>query len=379
MENKKIHIISFDVPYPPDYGGIIDVYYKILALKEAGVDIFLHCYYYEGHNPPNDELNKYCKEVWYYPRKASKKMAAFGKLPYITASRSDEDLLDRLLKDDYPILFEGLHTCFFLSHLALKNRLKLVRAHNVEHEYYLGLAEEEKGFFKKRFLKKEARRLKNFEPELANASRILSIARSDVKHFKRYALTFHVPPFFKDDHAAVKVNKSGVEGKFILFHGNLSVPENAAAVHYILDELVPNLQDYKFVIAGKNPSSFLVNEVSIHDNVRLIANPPGVTMDSLIQYAHLNLLLTFQRTGVKLKLLHALEAGKFVLINEKMNDDGIFSTLCSVADSKDQQVASIKKLMLADFTDEHSQKRRQEFMEIFGNQKNAETIVGLIS
>ncbi|MEI7802398.1 MAG: mannosyltransferase, partial [Bacteroidota bacterium] len=43
---NQLHIISFNVPYPPDYGGVIDVYYKIKALKEAGVKIHLHCYEY---------------------------------------------------------------------------------------------------------------------------------------------------------------------------------------------------------------------------------------------------------------------------------------------------------------------------------------------
>ena len=31
---KEIHIITFDIPYPANYGGVIDVFYKIKALKE---------------------------------------------------------------------------------------------------------------------------------------------------------------------------------------------------------------------------------------------------------------------------------------------------------------------------------------------------------
>ena len=33
MNLKNINIVSFDIPYPPNYGGIIDVFYKIKALK----------------------------------------------------------------------------------------------------------------------------------------------------------------------------------------------------------------------------------------------------------------------------------------------------------------------------------------------------------
>ncbi|MCX6283192.1 MAG: mannosyltransferase, partial [Bacteroidetes bacterium] len=41
---QHLHIVSFDIPYPPDYGGVIDVYYKIKTLSEAGVKIHLHCF-----------------------------------------------------------------------------------------------------------------------------------------------------------------------------------------------------------------------------------------------------------------------------------------------------------------------------------------------
>lgn len=35
----KLHVVSFQVPFPPDYGGLIDVYYKLKALKEAGCSV----------------------------------------------------------------------------------------------------------------------------------------------------------------------------------------------------------------------------------------------------------------------------------------------------------------------------------------------------
>jgi len=25
--NKRIHIVAFDIPYPADYGGVIDIYH----------------------------------------------------------------------------------------------------------------------------------------------------------------------------------------------------------------------------------------------------------------------------------------------------------------------------------------------------------------
>ena len=30
--DRHIHVVSFNVPYPADYGGVIDVYFRLQAL-----------------------------------------------------------------------------------------------------------------------------------------------------------------------------------------------------------------------------------------------------------------------------------------------------------------------------------------------------------
>ena len=66
--SKHIHIISFDIPYPPIYGGIIDVFYKIKSLHKLGYRITLHCFQYKVKDEQT-VLNEYCERVIYYPRK----------------------------------------------------------------------------------------------------------------------------------------------------------------------------------------------------------------------------------------------------------------------------------------------------------------------
>jgi hypothetical protein len=58
---KQLHVISFDNPFPPNYGGVIDVYYKLKALFEAGVEINLHVFEYGRER--STELSKICKTV----------------------------------------------------------------------------------------------------------------------------------------------------------------------------------------------------------------------------------------------------------------------------------------------------------------------------
>ena len=146
MKNK-LHIISLDIPFPANYGGAIDIFYKLKSLAALDVEIILHCFEY-GNRKPTLELNKYCKQVFYYKRKTGL-WGLDAILPYIVSSRNNKQLINNLVVDNSPILFEGIHTTFLLNHPLLKNRQKIIRTHNIESEYYQQLARNENRFFKK--------------------------------------------------------------------------------------------------------------------------------------------------------------------------------------------------------------------------------------
>lgn len=373
-----LHVIAFDVPYPPNYGGIVDVMYKLIALHEAGVKVIYHCFHYKGHNKPNVYLEQYCEKIYYYLRKPQPVKLVFSPLPYTVASRNNKALLENLTQDDHPIFFDGLQTCFFIDHPLLVNRKKYVRANNIEHTYYAELAKVERSFWKRLYLNREARKLKRFEKKLQLADGIFAVAKMDLPHFSEYAPTHHVPPFFKTDHARYDVNKSGVTGQYILFQGNLAIRENELAAKFILNQVAPLIK-HKIVIAGKSPSAWLKNEVAVTDNAKIFDTPPIVQMDALIQHAHINLLITFQQTGIKLKLLHALESGKHVIINSLMDDDGIFAEMCHVRDSAEDIAKKINELMKVEFTLQDKKNRDAQFALYFDNRKNALKIAEVVA
>ncbi|MBI3134613.1 MAG: hypothetical protein HYZ14_08085 [Bacteroidetes bacterium] len=373
----SLHLVAFDVPYPPNYGGIVDVFYKLKSLHEAGVRIIYHCFYYRGHNRPNDELKKYCAEIYYYKRTKNLIRLIFGANPYVVTSRNHPDLLKNLCKTNDPIFFDGLQTCFYLNHPDLESRKKYVRANNIEHTYYRELAKVERNRLKRIYLDREADRLELFEPELKKADAIFAVAKMDLEHFETYSKTLYVPPFFNTDHARKEVNKSGIKGRFVLFQGNLRIRENELAAKFIINEVAP-LTNHKIVIAGKSPSTWLKNEASIQENVQLIDTPPAVQMDSLIQYAHINLLITFQQTGIKLKLLHALDSGKHIIINSKMDDSGVFAELCYVKDTAENIAAKIDDLMKVEFTEQMALERHSKFSATFDNRRSARRIIETI-
>lgn len=352
MSNHALHIVSFDVPFPADYGGVIDVFYKIKALAEAGVEIHLHTYQYGRKAAP--ELNKYCKTVQYYKRNNTL-AKQISILPFVVASRNNEQLLTNLLKDDLPILFEGLHTCYFINHPELKNRTKIIRMHNVEHDYYNYLSKNEPKLWKRAFYKLEAGKLNRYEKTIDYASKIVTISEGDYYYFRKlHNNTYYIP----GSHPYKKVESLPGKGDFILYHGNLSVPENIEAIHFILNEIVPK-SEHKFVIAGKNPVKSLIQKAQNLKNVELIANPHENKMQQLIKQAHIHFLPSVQNTGLKLKLLYSLFSGRFVIANKTTVDNSGLAHLCIEKNSAEQMISSINNCMKMDFTEKDIASRKK--------------------
>lgn len=359
-KEQQLHIISFDVPYPANYGGVIDVFHKLKALSESGIKIHLHCFEY-GRGEAK-ELEQYCETVHYYKRKMSKHQLLSSK-PFIVISRNSNELLENLLKDDYPIVFEGLHTCAILDDERIKDRYKIVRTHNVEHDYYRGLAASETNLFRKNYFKLEAGKLKEFESVLAHANAIAAISDKDYKY---YAKQFDNVKLVSAFHPYTIAENDARVGDYALYHGNLDVEENNRAALFLID--VFKQLDRKLVIAGNNPRKELVQAVDEHLNVQLRINPTEKEMDTLVSEANINVLPTFQATGIKLKLLAALYTGKHCLVTPKMVEGTGLGRLCHIAKTASDFKIEIEKLFDTPFAQEEIDKRNKLLSKKFSTQ-----------
>ncbi|MFI5148414.1 MAG: glycosyltransferase [Bacteroidia bacterium] len=366
-----IHIISFDVPYPPDYGGVIDVYFKIKGLSEAGVKVHLHCFEYG--RIPRPELEALCENVYYYHRQMNKRHL-LSKLPYIVITRQSELLVQRLMQDNYPILFEGLHSCFHLTDHRLKGRKKLVRTHNIEHTYYSNLALVEKKLFRRIYFQKESDKLRGFENILSEADTILAISKQDEAELKsRYARVTCVSAF----HAEDQVKSREGNGSFALYHGNLEVGENNEAALYLVEKVFKGCT-VPLIIAGKNPSAALRSAVAQQVSIQLRDNIPTQEIHELIQEAQINVLPTFQATGIKLKLLAALYSGRHCVVNTPMVQHTGLETLCSVCDTPSGMRSEIERLFALPFLPAEIEERKRVLLPDFSNTENSKKLLKLI-
>lgn len=370
-----LHLIAFNVPYPADNGGVIDVFYKLKALHASGIKVHLHCFLY--NRPPAPELEQYCEEIHYYQRNMSWK-AALHIHPFIVIGRRNKELLQRLQQDNHPILLDGIHSGGLLLKKSLRNRQILYRAGNVEHEYYAELASNEKySLFRKIYYHSEAWKLRLFESKLSHASAILAISDMDTDHFEEtfpQVPTYYIPAFHPYDTPVCRLGS----GTYALYHGNLYIPENYKAADFLISEVFSKLPEFQFKIAGANPPLHLIEKIKHHGNIELICNPSDKEIQQLIQNAHVNVLPTFQQTGLKLKLLYALFSGRFCLVNNNMLFGSGLGEVCHVANTSEQMELMLRRLFQKEFTKKELQQRTQVLKYRYDNSTNAKKIIDIL-
>ncbi len=374
MSDLHLHIISFDIPYPVNYGGVIDVFYKAKALTEKGVKVHLHCFQYG--KKPSEILSELFHEVQYYKRDISKKHL-FKSIPYIISSRNSDKLIANLIKDNYPILMEGLHTSALLENDSVcKGRKMIVRPHNIEHEYYQNLAKVESDIFKKYYFYNEAVKLRRYEDILKKADLLLAISKNDEGYFKQHFSNVEFMPAF---HPFKTVNCQTGKGSYVLYHGNLSVAENSNAVKFLISHVFNDL-DIPLKVAGLNPPKTLINMISNGHGreVELISNPDDKTLDDLIKNAQINISVTAQKTGLKLKLLNTLYNGRHCLVNEKMLSGSKLDELCIIANDHATMKRKIKSLFEKEFDESIIEDRKEKLTSIYNNGHNVDRLIELI-
>jgi hypothetical protein len=361
------------VPYPVDYGGVFDLFQKIRLLHRAGVKIHLHCFEYgRGRQPA---LNEYCEEVYYYSRHEGHKGFSH-KLPYIVCSRSNGELLERLLKDDYPILLEGIHCTYLVNDERFAGRQVVLRLHNVEYQYYRQLYQSERSLFKKIYYLHESNLLHSYEQRIAGKVKILTVTDRDRE---QYCSEFGagniqtLPVFLPFDEVKAREGT----GCFCLYHGNLGVPENEHAVLWLLKHVFSGLR-FPLIISGRQPSARLARAIeqrSRQSMACLIADPSEEELQDLIAKAQVNILPSFNCTGIKLKLLNALFNGRHCIVNRGMVEGTGLERVCHVADGAEEMQALVTELYGKGVGAEEFAHRADVLGEIYNKEENVDRLL----
>lgn len=371
--DKYLNVISLNIPWPANYGGVIDIYYKLKALHACGVHIILHCFEYERAKSP--ELEAICHEVHYYKRRTGI-IPNLTYLPYNVYGRKDPHLISNLLNNNYPILFEGLHSCYYIGDKRLRNRMKIFRECNIEHDYYRALSHSTDNIIKKWYFQLEGLRFQLFQKQAEWANLIVAVSMTDASYLRKifpHKQIEFIPCFHANEQISISRGKSD----YVLYHGKLSVPENEKALLFLIKNVFSRLK-YSCIIAGMNPTESIYKAAAPYPNVRIIPNPTQEQMDKLISQAQIHTLVTFQDTGLKLKLLNSLFCGRHIVANPLMLAGSGLDSLCHIVNTADEMVQVCNKLMEEPVDENIVQQRKAILFPEYSNAYQAERLRKMI-
>ena len=368
MLKKPIHIISFDNPFPPNYGGVIDVFYKVKALHDIGFTIYLHCFY-QDRNLVSNELKSITKKVFLY-KKNRNPFFLFSKFPFPIVSRFRKELIENISIVDAPILFEGLQTTMILQKVDLPNK-KYLRLHNIESNFYAGMSKNEANFFKKIAYHFASKKFIEHQKTIPNFDHTFSLSCYENEVVKTMTDKVSYIPVF---HGNSQKKIEGF-GNFALYHGDLRLADNKRAAKFLI-EVFKEIPDYKLIIASSNGKQLIENKSKNQLNITFVKLQNDTQLNELFENAHINVMLSFQKSGTKLKLINSLFNSRFCLINNNMVDDEQVLNLCELANSKEEFISKINLLKNKSF--QESEKRNQVLASVLDDRSNAKKLADYI-
>jgi polysaccharide biosynthesis protein PslH len=215
----------------------------------------------------------------------------------------------------------------YLPSLNITTRVpKLLIAHNVDTLIWRRYHENARGFAKRLFLKRQARKFERFEHwAFSHADRVVAVSSEDAALI---CDQFHQPN--------VDVVENGIDRAFfafadarrdphrILFLGALDWRPNQDAVQLLLDKIFPEVlaqePHAKLVIVGRDPGTSLVSRVAQMPQVELHANVPDVRP----YLASCGVMTVPLRIGggSRLKILEALACG-LPVVSSRVGAEGL--------------------------------------------------------
>jgi len=369
---KELHIISFNYPYPPSYGGIIDVYYKIKAISDLGIKIHLHCFVDKIPVKIDPEVEESTENVFFYEKKKNP-LLYFSGIPFAAVIRDSDLLLKNLEKIDAPILFEGLQTTSVIRFLKNNRRELYLRHHNNEAEYYKGLSLSEKNIFKKIVYRIESLKYKEYQKKLLKKfEAVFCLSEKEYNEVETYSKNAQLIHIFHGNQSVKQLDK---KGNYFLFHGDLTTADNKRALVETID-LFKTLPQYKLVVASDRAGEDIKKRISAVKNITLTPILTTENLHHLLENAHANILISYQNSGTKVKLFNTLYNSRFVIINGNITDDPILKDLClygaNMAEIRQQIITSAEK----DYND--SEKRKEILEKTHSDHAKAEEIVKII-
>ena len=390
----RLVVLYGEPPAPPSHGGRVDVHQRLLALKKAGVEVFLVCW---ANTILGEKPDQVARDVAGLVTEV--RVVTYGSFltrpwllarypGWIAARVLDASTLGPLVEDirrfkPGAILVDGLPCAAGALQLVDALGAKyLFRSHNREYLYVKAQARLVRGWRDRLRAVLNLIWLKAFEEKvLRGAEAFYDISASDLAEWRRRGFMNGewLPPIIDAAHAAKLGEAAGwAPGYDVGYLGNLVNPNNVEGVLWFAREVMPLLRaakpDVRMLIAGSKPVPEVVAACR-QAGVTLLPNPADAA--AVLRDCRVLVNPVFQGSGVNLKSVEMLHTPA-ALVATSTGVGGMPETATrhfSVADKPEDFATAVLAHLGSDPTRPETAKERAEARAVF----SARAIEGLIA
>ena len=331
--SKSILIITPRIPYPLKDGGALAMYQCIEMYKQLGYDVHLLSINTHKHWLSESDYPRLFNQLASFDsvaintdvRVRSAFINLFSKKSYnverFINKEFDEALKAKLNEQEFDLVqFESIFTAPYLNTVKELSDAKMIcRVHNIEHIIWQQITGNEKGLFKKRYLKLLADRLEKYEVDiLSKFDLLLNISKlegAEIEELgidtKQYHLAYGIerPRFQK--------NQIVAESNSVYHLGSMDWMPNQEGVSWFIkrvwNKVLEKQPELKLYLAGRNmPNSFYKYGTK---SIEVIGEVEDMTTFS--SEKNLMVIPLLSGAGLRIKVLEAMMLGKTIISTKR--------------------------------------------------------------
>ena len=338
----KILVLANKMPYPPKDGGAIATLSLARSLRRCGCEVDLLAmntpkHFYRVEDIPaeiSSEINFYAVDVD-TTIKATKALCnlLFSSKPYNAERFVNETFTEKLKallsEKQYDVVqLEGLYLCPYIETIRKYSSAKIaLRAHNVEHEIWKRMVENEKSLPKRLYRGIIARRMRRFELSHINAYDLLvPITDRDAEFFSQNGNTqpvYVAQSGIEPESPLLSIDNSKADFTSFSFLGALDWQPNIEGLEWFVrnvwNEYRKKHSGVRFRVAGRNADKKFADFL-ISNGVDYLGE-----LESVVDYYASGLIFVvplMSGSGMRIKIVEAMSASK-VVITTSVGTEGI--------------------------------------------------------
>jgi glycosyltransferase involved in cell wall biosynthesis len=327
--SKSILIITPRVPYPLKDGGSLAMYQCIEMYHQMRYEVHVASINTHKHWLGEQDYPALFNQIESFQtvtvntkvRMSSAFLNLFSKKSYNVERFVNKDFKNLLVKilraEDFDLIqFESIYTAPYLETIAEHSTARtLCRVHNIEHNIWNQLAEQERGIFKRKYIKLLSERLKKYElATLSQFDCLLTISKVEGIELKKLDIQtpqHHLP--YGIERIRFQQQQITQEKQSVYHLGSMDWLPNQEGVSWFVKRVWPLVikkqPKLTFYLAGRNmPKGFFRYKSK---TINVVGEVEDMTTFSLEK--NIMVLPLLSGAGLRIKVIEAMMLGKTII------------------------------------------------------------------